>query len=370
MSDDGVAARTSKARVRVEERLARGGASVELLRVPAALFGVLAGLRGTLYDRGWLPSERVEAPVISVGNLSAGGTGKTPMIAWLARRLEARGRRVGIVSRGYGARAGESNDEARLLAELLPHVPHVLDADRVRGARKLIAEQRVDVVLLDDGFQHRRLARDLDLVLVDATRPWGLPGRKADHAPLLPRGLLREQPAALARAHGIVVTRVDQSSTAALVELRRELTQIAPGPALAFATHKPARLRAFDGSTELLAHLSGREIDVVSGIGHPAAFERTLTDLGARVREHRQFPDHHPFAARDLEGLGERWIVVTAKDAVKLRDVIGARAGMVRIVDVELELVEGEGVLEALFDALPDSSAGRERRAMHEGLHG
>src|SRR5688572_24546059 len=244
---------------RIEDRLARGGAAVELLRVPAALFGAAAGLRRALYDLGWLPTERLDAPVISVGNLCAGGTGKTPMVAWIVRELTRRGRRPGIVSRGYGAPNGVANDEARLLAEALPEVPHVLDRDRARGGRELVG-RHVDVIVLDDGFQHRRLRRDLDLVLIDATRPWGLDGRSAAAAPLLPRGLLREPPAALSRAHAAVITRADQASDGELVELRREIARVAPGIALASAIHAPARLRNFEGASEPLAVLPGREV--------------------------------------------------------------------------------------------------------------
>ena len=344
---------------------------MELLRAPAALFGAAVGLRRALYDRGWLPSERVEVPVVSVGNLSAGGTGKTPMVAWVARALARRSLRVGLVSRGYGAREGESNDEARLLAELLPDVPHVLDSNRARGARQLVARQ-IDVVVLDDGFQHRALRRDLDLVLVDATRPWGLPGRRVHDAPLLPRGLLREPPSALGRAHAIVLTRVDQVPASELVELRREVESVAPGVALAAARHRASALRSLDGAREPLEALRGRAVDAFSGIGNPEAFERSLAGLGAQVAEHRCFPDHHPYAAGDLAGLGRggRPVLTTAKDAVKLRAVAGALAPALRVLEVELELVEGQAALEALLEALPEARAARERGALHEGLHG
>jgi len=350
---------------RIEDRLARRGGAVELLRVPAAVFGVVAGLRGSLYDRGWLPSDRLDLPVISVGNLTVGGTGKTPMVAELVRRLQARGLRPGIVSRGYGAAAGEHNDEARALARDLPGVPHVQDADRARGARGLA--DRVDAIVLDDAFQHRRLARDLDLVLLDATRPWGLP---ATPPAFLPRGLLRESPRALGRAHAVCLTRTDQVAADELERLCEQVLEMAPGVPLLRAVHRPRCLRDPRRPAEefSLDELRGRTVELVSGIGNPDAFEASVRDLGARVAEHRRFPDHHPFGPDDLRGLGaqERWIVTTGKDAVKL----DADARALRVLEVELAFTAGAAVLDALLDALPPGRALRERRALHEGLHG
>lgn len=356
----------SRERERIEDRLARRGGTTELLRIPAAAFAALSSARACAYDRGWLRSARVDAAVVSVGNLTAGGTGKTPMVAWIARELARRGRRVGILSRGYRARAGEASDEGRLLAELAPGAERVEDADRVRGAHALI-ERGADAIVLDDGFQHRRLARDLDLALVDATRPWGLAGWRASEAPLLPRGLLRERPRALARAHAIVLTRADQASQADLVELRGEIEALAPGVAIACAAHRPVALRSLDGAACELGQLSGARVDLVSGLAHPEAFERTVRGLGASVGEHRRFPDHHAYAAGDLDRLAAT-IVTSAKDAVKLRAL--GLAARVLVLDVEIEIVDGAPALAALLDALPTSRAQRERAAIHEGLHG
>jgi tetraacyldisaccharide 4'-kinase len=362
--------------LRPEERLARRGGVVELLRAPAALFGALASLRGALYDRRLLPSERLSVPVVCVGNLTAGGTGKTPMVAWVARELARRGLRPGVVSRGYGARAPDgASDEAALLAAELPGVPHVAHPDRARAGRELV-ERGCGALVLDDGFQHRRLERDLDLVLVDATRPWGLPappgGGEAVCA-LLPRGLLREPLKGLARASAVILTRVDQAEPRALAALRERLLGVAPGVALATSEHRPRGLQRL-GGTERAApqSLRGQRAELVSGIGNPDAFERSVRDLGADVVAHRRFGDHHAYTARDLEGLGRGGarVVTTAKDAVKLAP-LSERAGIdAWVLEIEIALREGASVLAALLDSLPEASAARERRALHGGLAG
>lgn len=356
---------------RLDWRLARRGGALELLRVPSALFAGLARLRAVGYERGWLPSTRVGVPVVSVGNVTAGGTGKTPCVAFVARELARRGWRAGILSRGYGAARGEGreNDEARWLARVLAGIERVQDPDRVAGARALVA-RGVDVIVLDDGFQHRRLARDLDLVLVDATRPWGLPPPPEGGAPVracLPRGFLREPPAALARADALVITRCDQVDARALDALRVELADCAPGRPILLAAHRAARLVDPDGVPLALDELAGREVELVSALGNPEAFQRTVEGLGARVVRHRVFADHHAYSAADLEEASApgRWLVTSEKDAVKL-------AGWRRchVLGVEFELREGAPVLAALLDGLQPGEALRARRALHEGLHG
>lgn len=352
---------------RPEEWLARRGGVRELLRVPASLFGALARARNGLYDAGLLPRARLAAPVVSVGNLSVGGTGKTPMVVWVARELERRGRRVGLLSRGYKASPGELNDEGRLMAELLPGVEHVQDADRVRGAGRLL-RGGADVIVLDDGFQHRRLARDLDIVLVDATRPWGLPavGGAAVRS-VLPRGLLREGVSGLARADSLVLTRSDAVSSSELAELEEELERLAPGVPRALAEHRPSGLRRGQERLEL-GELDGRAVRLVSGIGNPGAFEATARSLGADVRGVHAFEDHHAYTREELEPLAARGdeLLVTAKDAVKL-----AGLGVAHLVlDVELVVTRGEKVLAALLEALPPGEAEARRAAQHEGLHG
>jgi tetraacyldisaccharide 4'-kinase len=357
---------------RPEALLAGRGGAVELLRLPAYLMGALSSVRNRLYDRGWLRTQRLQLPVVSVGNLSVGGTGKTPMVVWLARALAARGFRPGILSRGYragrGAEGATLNDEGRLLASLLPDVPQVQRADRVRGALEL--ERRgADLIVLDDGFQHRRLARDLDLCLIDSTRPWGLPAASGGGAPVravLPRGLLREDPRWLARASALVLTRVEDLPAGALARLEAELEATVPGVARLCAQHRPVALRAGERRLDL-AELRGRPVQLVSGIGNPEAFERTARGLGADLRGVHAFPDHHEFTRAELQPLcGAGELLVTAKDAVKL-----AALDLPHLVlEVELEITRGLAVLEALLDALPVSQRTLEREAAHSGLHG
>lgn len=337
---------------RWEDRLAPRGGARELLRVPAALFGLAVRARRALYDRGWKQAARVGVPVVCAGNLSAGGTGKTPMVAWLVRELAALGFRPGILSRGYGAERGQRNDEALLLERLCPNTPHVASADRVAGARELVV-RGVDVIVLDDGFQHRRLARDLDLVLVDATRPWGLPARDgaAPVCALLPRGLLREPPSSLRRAHALVITRSDAVAAATLAALERELHASAPAAPIALARHRPTALFDQRGARAPLELLRGARADLVSAIGNPDAFRATVEALGAVIGEERRFPDHHRYTRADVEGLGagKTLLVTTAKDAVKLAPLEVAFAAL----EVELELVRDGGVVRALLEALP-----------------
>lgn len=362
---------------RADQKLAERGGWIELLRIPATLFGAIARLRGWLYDRRILPSYDVDVPVVCVGNVSAGGTGKTPTIAWLACELLARGLRPGIVSRGYGARDGAPNDEAVMLAEMLPDVPHVQNRDRVAAATEL-ADHGVDVVLLDDGFQHRRLARDVDIVLIDALRPYGLPAPLRGGEPvraMLPRGLMREPLAALGRASAIIVTRSDAVDAARIEDLERTIQRAAPGIPILLATHAPAGLRRVGGDTPgdaSLTELKGLEVDLFSGIGNPGAFEATVRSLGAVVREHRAFADHHPFQPGDLDGLGvDRPALTTAKDAARLSSLSGIAAPEdLLVLDVELGVSRGRAILDALLDTLPTSRASRERESIHEGLHG
>lgn len=286
----------------------------------AAPFGAGLALRRLAYRCGLCRRRRAGLPVISVGNLTVGGTGKTPAAAYIARGLAARGRKPAVIQRGYRAAApGELNDEGRELARDLPGLPVLASPDRLAGARQA-AGQGCDVAVLDDGFQHWRLARDLDIVLVDATAPFG--GRH-----LLPWGRLREKPAALSRADVVILTRCDLAAPGVVESLSANLEKLSPRAALCRACHVPIRLRRLFAQepAKPANFLARRRILVACGLAHPTAFFASLARLGPELAVAWSYPDHQRYRESDLREwfeqgrrLGAAGVVVTEKDAVKL----------------------------------------------------
>lgn len=321
--------------------ITRGGLSA---LVP--FYAAAVGLRNRGFDRGWKKVHRAAWPVISVGNITTGGTGKTPVVAWLAQHLRQTGRRPVLLSRGYKSLDGSENDEKRLLDELCPGVPHLQDSDRVRAAHSTVERQMGDVFILDDGFQHRRLHRDFDLVLIDAVNPWG-------HGHLLPRGLLREPMRSLARADVIVITRSELVSDARLAAIRNDV-QSQTGAPIVITRFRPSQLVSSEGDRASLELLKDAPFVASCGIGNPTAFAQSLQNIaGPSLRGFRPFPDHHHYTPSDVDAIqqwcvasGGECVVVTRKDLVKLaRPSIGSFR--LWAVDVELDLMEGHQQLMA-----------------------
>ncbi len=282
------------------------------LTLPAwALYRPLVALHGVAWDAGARRPRRVPAPVISVGNLTAGGTGKTPAVALVCARLAMLGRRPAVASRGYRG-DGTANDEAQLMGG----VPVFCNARRILAAQAALAAG-ANCVVLDDGFQHRRLHRDLDLVLIDSLRPWG-GGRGA----VLPLGYLREGRRALGRASALWLTRTDLADPVALARLRAELAPL--GLPILSGVHAPPRLVTLGGAPgPEPAALAGTPVMLASGLGHPAGFERLAARQGWPIRSSLRFPDHHAYTAADLAAVAvaarDATVIITAKDAVKWR---------------------------------------------------
>lgn len=304
--------------------------------------------RNGRYDRHATAIHRVGAPVVSVGNLTLGGTGKSPMVRWLARWFADRGVRVASVSRGYGAKAGEANDEARELQQSLPDVPHVQNPDRVAAARKAIAQFGAQLIVLDDGFQHRRIGRDLDIVLLDALEPFGF-------GHVFPRGMLREPAEGLRRADVVVLSRADLLGADDRAALWQTVHRYAPQAITAEAIHAPRTLVSAGGVEMSLESVRDQPVAAFCGVGNPAGFRHTLEICGCRVVGFREFPDHHHYTPADLDALsawaaeiGATAVVCTGKDLVKLSDDhLGSRP--LWAVSIELEFLAGRESLETLL---------------------
>lgn len=319
-----------------------------LLRGAAGLYGL--GLAGNLALYRWRFIRRTRLPawVVSVGNLTLGGTGKTSCVLWLARQYRACGRRVAILSRGHGRRSRqkvgvvadgcrvhmgveEAGDEPYLMAHTLRDVPVVVGKNRVLTGRYAIEHFGSEVLILDDGFQCWRLEKDLEIVLVDATDPFGPSRNPSNSGNLLPAGTLREPRSHLSRADLIWITRSECVAKATGEALAADLQASHPTIPVLRTWHQPIYLRPMGGpEMHPPSLLRGRRVCALSGIGNPGAFEQTLRHLGVAELLPARFADHHRYRPAELQAVaaaalkrGLEWIVTTEKDATRLPEAGG-----------------------------------------------
>jgi tetraacyldisaccharide 4'-kinase len=321
------------------------------LYLPAKIYELVVRARLALYENGLLRTYKLESPVISVGNLTVGGTGKTPCVAFLANFLRDEGHHVAILSRGYrrgsSGRVEVSNgedilcgplaagDEPYLLANSCPGVRVVVDADRYSAGKWLAEQKPVTVFILDDAFQHLRLARDLNLALIDATEP--LTG-------LLPAGRLREPVRGLRRADAVIVTRSDRISDRQAFE--RKILKHTDIPVF-YAHHEMTRMRRLDeGGITDASDLERRRVAAFSGIARPERFISDLSNLGIKVVQRFDFPDHHRYEPDEFLNILKsaraaevEAIVTTEKDAANLtglpREMFGLSAVPIYAAQIE-----------------------------------
>jgi tetraacyldisaccharide 4'-kinase len=311
----------------------------------SVFYGQIVELRAALYVRGTLPQKRLNRPVISVGNLTVGGTGKTPVVIWLAERFLAEGKRVGILSRGYRGFDGTS-DEIELMKYRLKNRPFFgVGADRFANGKRLEAD--VDLFLLDDGFQHLQLARDADILLLDASQP--LARQK-----MLPTGRLRESVSAMTRADILILTRTETvpGSNVAIKRFQNF-------PVFSAAT-RLIGFRPLGTDPQLLTvdEIAPGPFYVFCGIGNPKAFFRDLQNWKIAVAAHCEFADHHRYDQRDARELeaaaknaGAKALLTTEKDAQNLASVTFPEMP-VYVVVIDLDIAEPEALLDLLRDKM------------------
>jgi tetraacyldisaccharide 4'-kinase len=331
------------------------------------LYSLIVRSGNALYKRGVLRAHTVGAPVISVGNLTTGGTGKTPLVEWIANELASRGRRVCVLTRGYRrekseerviasdgneilAEVRQTGDEAFLLAEdLQGKAAVVCDANRIAAANWALTNLGSDAFVLDDGFQHQQLARQLNILTIDAMNPWG-------NGRLLPGGILREPISSLTRADSVVITRADFADTR---DLRRAIDRMSPDVPVFLSKMKHTQLREVGPNPTRLHpdQMKSRPALAFCGIGNPASFFSLLQREGYNIGGTRTFRDHHSYTTADVDQLskeaqsaGAQTLLTTAKDAVKLRSMnVALRCYSVEItVEIEREDLLRELVTKAI----------------------
>jgi tetraacyldisaccharide 4'-kinase len=339
----------------------RNGPSASLTRAVLAAaevpYSAAIAIRNRLYDRGILPISKLPQPTVSVGNLTTGGVGKTPLVAWLATALRGIGHKPAVLMRGYKS-VGESSDEQVLLSEAVPGeaLPVIADPDRRRGAETALAKHpEIDVFLLDDAMQHRRVARDVEIVVISAVEPFGL-------GHILPRGLLRESLAGLKRAHAVVITHANEVMPEKLSDIETAIRRFNGSAPIFHADHRHLSLRSRD-ETMSMEVLSQTPYFLACGIGQPESLLAQLQKAWPKCAGHHFFEDHHRFTRGEVEELvqqaasaGAGAIVVTEKDWVKLEPLALAAAHAVPIWRLRLEISfwsnDGQRLLELLSERL------------------
>ena len=364
------------------------------------IFRALVQCRLMLYRKGWKPQEYLGAQVVAIGNLTVGGTGKTPVVELLAKSLRDRGRKVAILSRGYKSKKLDrtqnwtgadgkpvpaermprvvstgtallldskfAGDEPFMLARNLDGVAVIVDKDRVKGGRFAVGELGAETLLLDDGMQYLELAHSLDITLIDSRSPFGT-------GALLPRGTLREPPLNLRRASYILITKCDGSPNTELIARIRKYNAVAE---IIECAHEPVHLEnLYSREREALSFLEGKWVGAISAIAVPESFERSLTALGAKVEIKRRFSDHHRFNRRDVDDFMQRCverdmelIVTTEKDAVRFPQPTEINVP-IYFLRIEVRILTGQEVWDGMVERLCNPPPVRDSALRNAGAY-
>ncbi len=328
-----------------------------ILYIISLPYRLIINLRNRLYDHKIFRERKLSCPVISIGNITVGGTGKTPCVIWLARMLQEHGFRPAILSRGYSGKSSQpvnivsdgknillsnvaAGDEPCLIARTLPDIPVITGPKRVLTGKTAIDKFGTDVLICDDAFQHRQLFRDINLVLLDSEKPLG-------NGYMLPRGALREPPAALRRADAFILTRSKKGTT----EIINKLGQVKYVPVFR-SSHQPVGLVSADYTRQLtLTQLKGKKVHAFSGIAKPDSFKKAITDTGAKITAFDIFPDHHCYTNRELENIRDNFLknkadllLTTEKDGMRLQEFNNFLSD-IYLLCIKMEIIPDENEL-------------------------
>ncbi len=346
-----------------------------LLGVAARGYAIVIRLRNFSYSKGWLKTHRADAPVISIGNITTGGTGKTPLVIWLCKKLtenlklKTKNYKCAILTRGYKTRRAscvmrrakntrdtqydirDTIDEPAILIESCPETKVIVNPDRAAGAAEAVNKFGAKTLVMDDGFQHRRLGRDLDIVTIDATRPFG-------YGKMLPAGLLREPLVSLKRANAAVITRCDQTTEAKLTQIEEKLQQVNPNMTIARSIHAAVCVKSTNDKEISLEQLKDKKIFAFCGIGNPEAFLNTIKALGPELVGSKVYNDHHHYSddcladiCRQAAHLKADLILTTQKDWTKITRLAPAKRDIpLTYLAIEIKFLAGEDKLTGLIE--------------------
>lgn len=341
------------------------------LEMMSEIYAKIIRCRNFLYAKGWLKTKSVNAKVFSIGNITTGGTGKTPLVIWIYEFLQQKGFNCAILTRGYKAnkisdfksqisnlktqnlklKTQNYNDEPMILAKSCPNAKVIINANRAAGAKEAVDKFGAKALIMDDGFQHRRLERDMDIIAIDATMPFGF-GR------LLPAGLLREPVSSLHRADAAVITRCDQAAGTQLDDIEDKLRMANVNMVIARSIHKAVCVKMLDKKEASLDELKGKSVFAFCGIGNPEAFIQTIQDTGAHLAGSKIYDDHYNYTEKDIsaiyrqaENLQAEMILSTQKDWTKTALLAAGKEKMpFGYLAIKLQFINGEQELKELIE--------------------
>ena len=326
------------------------------LKALSCVYSAVVRTRNWMYDKHLIKSHRCESTVISIGNITTGGTGKTPLVIWLCNYLSEKEQNIAVLTRGYKTEHGKLTDEPAILAKSCGQARVIVDSDRVQGAEKAISQSGARVLVLDDGFQHRRLRRDLDIIAIDATCPFG-------YEKILPAGFLREPLKGLKRAGAVVITRYEQAQPQEADGIVERIKKINPDILIAKAVHEHPFAVMIKGRKLTIEQLREKNIYAFCGIGNPDAFIENLKNLGLNIVGHKVYNDHHDYTENDIADIYEEAryldaevVLSTEKDWVKTALLVKPESAIIfAYLALKLRFVEGGEELKQLVDETVNS---------------